>query len=382
MVLTNADLIDLTALRHHLHTHPEVSGEESWTAAHITTALAALAPSRLVTGLGGHGVAAVFDSGLPGPRVMFRCELDALPITELTQVPYRSTRDGFGHLCGHDGHMAIMMGLARVLSRKGPAKRQEVLLFQPGEEDRSGARAVQADPAFDALRPDWAFALHNMPGLPLGFVGLSDGPANCASQGLRVQFTGHTSHASTPDLAASPALAVAGLIQQAMQAGPGGDLGPGFRLVTVTHARMGEPAFGITPGAAEVWLTLRCLQDADMAALQDSVTQIATELAQAHGLTVAFSQHDVFAACTNHPQAHARFVVALDALGMAHDPSIAPMRGSEDFGVFGATAKSAMILLGAGVSASPLHNPDYDFPDDLIAPGVRIFDRVLRDLLG
>jgi amidohydrolase len=382
MVLSNADLVELVAFRRHLHQHPELSGQEDWTAAEVAAALRLTGPTRLVTGLGGHGVVAVFDGAEPGPCVMFRCELDALPIEDCAAVAHRSGIAGKGHLCGHDGHMAILLGLARRLGRQPPRRGRVILLFQPAEEDGSGARAVLADPAFDALRPDWAFALHNMPGLPLGFVGLSEGPANCASRGVKVVFEGHTSHAATPELAATPARAVAQLVPAALNLGPGGVLDDGFRLVTVTHLRMGEPAFGITPGEAEVWLTLRCLHDAPMAALVAEVQGLAMGFAQAEGLRVRFCEHDVFAACANHPQAAACFRRALEGLGMGHDPTTPPMRASEDFGVFGAVAKSAMILLGAGEGAPPLHNPDYDFPDDLIAPGLRIFERVLRDLLG
>ena len=133
---------DLIALRHALHRQPELSGAEAGTAALITDALRGTAPDRLVTGLGGHGVAAVYDSGQPGPTVMFRAELDALPIPDASGVAHASQRPGLGHLCGHDGHMAILMGLAGTR----PARGRMVLLFQPAEETGAGARAVLADP--------------------------------------------------------------------------------------------------------------------------------------------------------------------------------------------------------------------------------------------
>lgn len=382
-MLSNADLVDLTAFRRRLHQHPEVSGQEAWTAAQVAEALQPLAPTRILTGLGGHGVAAVWEMAEPGETLLFRSELDALPIEELSDIPHRSAIQGKGHQCGHDGHTAILMGLARLISRRPPARGRVVLMFQPAEEDGSGAAAVLADPGFAAIRPDLAFSLHNMPGLPFGHVSIAEGPANCASEGLRVVFSGKTAHASAPHTGISPALAVAGLIHAAMALGPGGDaVVPGFRLVTVTHARMGEPAFGITPGAAEVWLTLRCLLDDDMAALRDGVTGLARDLAREHGLGVSFSHHDRFAACTNAPQTTTAFARALDALGIAHDTRGLPMRASEDFGLFGQFCPSAMILLGAGVAHPALHNPDYDFPDDLIPLGARIFERVLRDHLG
>lgn len=384
-MLTDLDLAELTAFRHHLHRHPEVSGEEEWTAAEVVRALQPLAPDAIMTGLGGHGVAAIFEGSAPGPTVMLRSELDALPIAEESGADWASTLPGKGHQCGHDGHTTILMGLARLLSRRRPARGRAVLLFQPAEEDGSGAAAVIADPRFAAIRPDWAFSLHNMPGYPLGAVALAAGPANCASRGLRVTLAGHTSHAATPHLALSPAVSLARLIPQVMAAGPGGaDLAPGFRLVTVTHARMGEPAFGITPGEAELWLTLRTLEDGDMAALREEVTGLVAAECKATGLRASFSEHDVFHACTNDAEAVARLLAATQSAGIPLAPSQGPMRASEDFGLFGsrAGAKAAMFLLGAGESCPPLHNPDYDFPDALLAPGALVFAGTLRDLLG
>lgn len=381
-MLTNADIVELTEFRHRLHRHPELSGQEEWTAAQVVQALAPLGPSRIIKGLGGHGVAALWEAAEAGPTVMFRAELDALPIEELSQAAHRSTRPGKAHLCGHDGHSTILTGLARLISRQPPARGRVVLLFQPAEEDGSGAAAVLSDPRFAEIRPDWAFALHNMPGLPLGHAVIAPGPANCASEGLRIVFHGRTAHASMPETGISPAPALAALIPAALAAGTGGAVVPGFRLVSICHARMGEPAFGITPGEGELWLTLRTLMDDDMAALRDEVMGMARDLAQQHGLTVAFTHHDRFAACTNHADATQIILRSLDALGITNLDHGLPMRASEDFGLFGRQARSAMLLLGAGETRPALHNPDYDFPDDLIPQGVEIFDRILRDMLG
>jgi amidohydrolase len=382
MMLTNADVVELTEFRHRLHRHPEISGEEEWTAAQVVQALKPLRPNCIVTGLGGHGVAAVWNAPEVGPTVMFRSELDALPIEDLSQAAHHSTIAGKGHLCGHDGHTTILTGLARLIARRPPARGRVVLMFQPAEEDGSGAAAVLADPRFAKIRPDWAFALHNMPGVPMGHAVIAPGPANCASEGLRVVFRGRTAHASMPETGVSPAPALAALMPAVLAAGPGGAVVPGFRLVSICHARMGEPAFGITPGEGELWLTLRTLLDGDMAALRDEVIGLARHLAEQHGLAVEFTHHDRFAACTNNADASQAIIRSLDALVISHDDRGLPMRASEDFGLFGAQARSAMFLLGAGETGPALHNSDYDFPDDLIPHGVAIFDRIRQDLLG
>ncbi|MDP3379657.1 MAG: M20/M25/M40 family metallo-hydrolase, partial [Brevundimonas sp.] len=193
-MLTNRDIAELTDWRRELHRFPEVSRDEAGTAARVVAALGALGPDQVLTGLGGHGVAAVFTGRDPGPTVLFRAELDALPIEELSDAPHRSTIPGKGHLCGHEGHMTLLMGLGRLLARNRPARGRVVLLFQPAEEDGSGAAAVVADPAFAAIKPDWAFAIHNLPGLPLGHGALSAGVVNCASLGLKTTLTGKTAH--------------------------------------------------------------------------------------------------------------------------------------------------------------------------------------------
>lgn len=174
-MLTNTDITELTEFRRLLHRFPEVSRDESATAQRILDALAPLRPTQVLSGLGGHGVAAVFDSGLAGPTVLFRAELDALPIHEISDAPWRSTVAGKGHLCGHDGHMVMLLALGRLISRKPVAQGRVVLMFQPAEEDGSGARAVIADPAFAEIAPDWAFAIHNEPGRPFGFVATRGG---------------------------------------------------------------------------------------------------------------------------------------------------------------------------------------------------------------
>lgn len=372
---------DLVALRRRLHRQPEVSGEEAVTAAVILDFIRPSRPDQILTGLGGHGLALVYEGPLPGPTVMIRAELDALPIQETGQPAWRSEIAGKGHLCGHDGHMAILAGLALNLGQRRPAKGRAVLLFQPAEEDGSGAAAVMADPRFATIRPDHAFSLHNLPGLPLGVAVLEQGPANCASVGMRLRFSGRTSHAAEPDKAISPARALARLVPALSGLGKGGDLGPEFRLVTLTHLRMGEPAFGITPGAGELWATLRCLTDDRMAALKAEALDLAKAAAAEDGLGLEVSWHDDFAASHNHPEATRLLRAALAAEGVARIPG-APMRASEDFGRFSSVAQSAMFWFGAGEDHPPLHAPDYDFPEALIAPGIRVFRRAIDMVLA
>ena len=381
--LDTADLERLIVFRRQRHRHPELSGGEQDTASAVVALLTATDPDEIVTGLGGHGVAVVYRGAHDGPTLLLRAELDALPITELTDVPHRSVNAGVGHHCGHDGHMAILAGVGIALGRRRPARGRVVLLFQPAEENAAGAAAVLADPAFAPLRPDLAFALHNLSSLPLGQVVLDEGLVNCASRGLRVILDGETTHASAPQNGVSPAAAVATLLDTLPALGRGGDLDEQYRLVTVTHAVLGEEALGVAPGHAEVWATLRTMTDDGMQALRADAERLARAAADRDGLTVAFDEHDVFHHCENHPDAVAVLRRAFDQEGIAHTTGVRE-RGSEDFGLFRSVAPSAMFFLGSGRGAeSPqLHNPDFDFPDELIDVGTRAFIRAVREMLG
>lgn len=371
----------LTQLRHDLHRIPEVSGKEERTAAFIADLMQASEPDMLLTSLGGYGVAAVFDSGTPGPSVMIRCELDGLPIHEISDLPYRSQIDGRGHLCGHDGHMVMVAGLAEWLAERPLQRGRVVLMFQPAEETGKGAAAVIGDPRFAQIRPDYAFSLHNLPGLAEGAVALCAGPANCASRGMRIRLTGRTSHAAAPQDGVSPAGAISALLPALAGLSQGEALNADFALVTLTHCRMGEATFGISPGAGEIWATLRTVTNDRMRDLMARAEALVAEHATQDGLAFDISYDDEFDACTNHPEAVALLNAACQDQGRAVEIREEPQRWSEDFGQFSRHAKCAMFWLGSGEAQAQLHNPDFDFPDAVIPVGTGIFKAAITDLL-
>ena len=384
MFLIDRELEALTAFRRDLHRRPEVSGEERETAETIVAALTETRPDAVLTGLGGHGVAAIYEGREPGPTVMVRAELDGLPIEEISQISHRSEINGKGHLCGHDGHMTILMALAKGFSQKRPAKGRAILMFQPAEENGAGAAAVLADPKFTAIKPDLVFSLHNFPGIGFGHAALRSGPVNCASRGMRISLSGKTAHASTPEDGIAPTFAVAALLSGLTALGNNGSLDDTYTLVTVTHARLGEAAFGISPGYAEIWATLRTLTDERMADLVARAEALVARETEAAGLKVTIGYEDVFHQCSNAEATVTALERAMDEEGVSHDKGegVLPMKGSEDFGLFGRVAPAAMFFLGAGENHARLHNPDYDFPDDLIGIGARVFMRAIRNELG
>ena len=367
-------------LRHTLHKYPELSGKESNTAKRIVDFFRPLNPDAIFEDLGDNGVAVVFTGHESGPTVMLRCELDAVPVQELSHTEYCSTIDGVAHQCGHDGHMAIVAAVGLDLAAKRTQRGKVVLLFQPAEENGMGAKAVLQDPRFGEIKPDVAFALHNLPGYPLGQVLVRSGTFNCASRGLTVKLSGTTAHAAQPETGQSPAPAMCECIQHLSALPPETVPTDETAFATVVGAQLGKKAFGTAPGEAEIWATLRSETDETMAKLTQYVEQVVHDAATQHGLSVTIAYQDVFPATVNGEQAVKRIQ---EVIGDA--PLIIPkkpLRWSEDFGRITAICEGALFAIGAGTDRPNLHNPDYDFPNALIPPAKEIFLRLVDSYLN
>ena len=381
-MLTNHDLVQLTKFRRELHQYPELSGKEIKTAQKILYALKDMKPSKIIDKMGGHGLAAIFDSQEKGPTLLFRAELDALPIQEKNNLSWISKLPGVSHTCGHDGHMTMLLALGRVISRNPIKCGKVVLMFQPSEENGQGARAGVSDPRYEQIKPDLAIAIHIEPGRPFGYVSTRPGLMNCASLGLKITLHGKTAHAADPDDGISPSHAVAEFIQKISKFNHGDELNNNFRLTTVTHVQIGEQSFGISPGDASIFVTLRTSNDDSLSQLDKDVRGLVSNISKQFKLTFDFEIFDHFAASINDKEAHDIAVNAMKSLNINYGSIGVPMRASEDFGIFGKQSKAAMLCLGPGENFAALHNPDYDFNDDLIPIGTSIFERITRDLLG
>jgi amidohydrolase len=365
-------------LRRELHRQPELSGDEAQTARRIVEFFEPLEPDRVITGLGGHGVAFVFAGAEPGPTVLLRCELDALPIQESNRFPHRSTVDGVSHKCGHDGHMAILGEVGAALSTNRPRRGRAVLLYQPAEENGRGAAAVIDDPQFSEIRPDFAFALHNLPGYPLGELVIRSGTFCCASRGMIVDLRGQAAHAAQPDEGASPAKAMCRLIEELGRLGSGDEREIAF--ATIVGARLGSgEVFGTAPGEARVLVTLRSETDPTMQKLVARAEDLVAQVTAEDGLRYDIVYVDTFPATTN--AAAEVEAVCRAAAGSSIRRVERPFPWSEDFGRFLSVARGALFGLGAGENAHGLHSLEYDFPEELIPLGREMLTGILKEYL-
>jgi len=370
----------LLKLRKLLHRFPELSGREENTARTIVSFLESRRPDELVSGIGGHGVAAVYNGSENGANVLIRCELDALPIHESSTMQYCSETEGVSHKCGHDGHMTIVSGLAERFYSRRPDRGSVILLFQPAEETGQGARRVLDDDKFNRLSPDFVLALHNLPGFELGRVITKKGVFASASIGLSIKLKGKTSHAGEPEKGNSPAPAVAQLIQVLSSV-------PQFHTalhesakITIIHAGVGEIAFGTSPGEGVVMATLRAYSQDVIDRLIEKAAKIAAHVADLFGLEMTIDTVEPFPATINDPEIVDLIERSARSIGNSFLRQEFPFPWSEDFGHFTGSYRGALFGIGAGINHPALHHPDYDFPDELIEPGISFFETLIHQI--
>ena len=372
----------LADIRHTLHTIPEPSGSEQQTADYIAQKLRDTQPDALFTNIGGHGIIAVYESGTPGPCIGIRAELDALPITEQNTLPYGSTHEGYAHSCGHDGHMTIILGLAYWLQKeKTKLSGKVILIFQPAEENASGAKLVVSDNSFCTLSLDYIFSLHNVPGYPVGTILIKQGVFAQASKGLIVSLHGKSSHAAHPSQGINPVLAMTDGIQQLIQIPESLSSRDQSNLVTIIHARLGKIAFGTSPGEATIMATFRSSQDEHLQRMSESAESLIATIAHQHGLTYSIEWVDHFPAVSNDDRCVEIIKSAAQQLEYDIHQLSHPFLWSEDFSYFTQHIKGAMFGIGSGENHPHLHNPNYDFPDEIINPTVQLYQHIILTIL-
>jgi amidohydrolase len=370
----------LLLLRKELHKNPEVSGKELETAKRIVAFLKNHAPDEIITEIGGAGVIAIYQGKQEGKTVLFRCELDALPIEEINTFEHRSLTNGVSHKCGHDGHMSILCGLATELSQNRPDTGRVLLLFQPAEEDGSGARKVFCDKKFASMQPDYVFALHNLPGFSKNQIVVKNGTFTCAVNSIIIKLKGVTAHAGEPEKGINPALAISSIIKE-FDAIIQSDISKkDYCLITPVYIEMGKKSYGVSAGAGEVHFTVRSDSNSQMKKLEADLEKLAKSIAKEYQLECNIIWTEGFQANENNKEAtdNVRNAAKINNFQLLEKET--PFTWGEDFGLFTQQYPGAMFGLGSGINTPALHNPDYDFPDEIISTGISVFHQIIKKI--
>jgi len=372
----------IKAFRKELHQHPELSGEEIETAQRVKKFLAKYPPAKVIEGIGGHGLAAIYSFGGDGPVIMIRCELDALPIEESNLFKHGSTVTGVSHKCGHDGHMAMVAGLIFWIKEQTFGHGKIILLFQPAEETGKGARAVIEDLKFKELKPDYVFALHNIPGEPLNTIIRLQNNFSSTVQSLGILLKGKESHASEPENGINPALAISKIISQFDLFNVLEPEKTNFAMLTPVHIKMGQIAYGISAGSGELHYTIRTRDEGEMEKLKSVINKFLIQVCSQANLKFETGWFDYFPASVNDPFCNELILKAAETNHFNIKEKPFPYKFGEDFGWFSKKYKSAMFGLGSGENSPALHNPDYDFPEEIIPAGMAMFTSIIEQILG
>ncbi len=376
---------ELTAWRRHLHAHPELAFEEHATSAFVVDRLRAFGVDEVHNDLAPTGVVALIR-GRPGARrVGLRCDIDALPLTEQTGVPYASTVPGKMHACGHDGHTAMLLGAARYLAETRNFAGEVVLIFQPAEEGFGGGRVMVEEGLFERFPVDAVFGLHNWPGAAIGSFAICKGPIMAATDTFSVTIRGHGGHAALPHTTADPVLAAAAAVQ-AVQAIVARNVAPKeAAVVSVTRLAGGE-AYNVIPEAVEFGGTVRSYTPETRKLCQERFEAICTGIAQAHGCSAEVAYRRGYPPTVNSDR-ETDFAadIAAEVVGEARiNRHATPSMGGEDFAYMLEKKPGAYILMGNGPGdrGRVLHSPHYDFNDEALPVGVSYWVRLAERFLG
>lgn len=369
---------DILNLRKHLHQNPELSGFEFETAKTIAAFLTQYNPDELLENLGnGTGIIAVYNPEKEVKQtIMFRCELDALPIQEINDFDHQSITEKVSHKCGHDGHMTVMCSLAKKISTQKMKHTKVILLFQPSEENGEGAVAIYNDERFKKLNPDKVFALHNLPGFDHHDIVVKNNTFTCAVNSIIIKLHGKTAHAGEPENGDNPALAIAEIINEfnkKIQPDPNKEK---FSVLTPIFLTMGTEDYGISAGYGEVHYTFRRAANSEMKELEEELETIARTAAAKYNLKPEISWTQRFSANENDPETVDIVRQAAKNANFNLIERDVPFQWGEDFGIFTEHYKGAMFGLGSGKNTPNLHNPDYDWPDEITETGAEIFYKI------
>lgn len=372
-------------LRRRIHAHPELAFEETVTSDLVAECLTAWG-YEVHRGLGGTGVVGVLRSGHGTRSVGLRADMDALPLTEHTGLPYASVNAGKMHACGHDGHTAMLLCAARHLAQTRAFSGTLNLIFQPAEEGFGGAKAMMDDGLFDRFPCDAVFALHNMPGIAAGDMAFCVGPMAASSDNVTITLRGVGGHGAFPHRAHDP-MPAAGAIMVALQTIVGRDVDPlDAAVISVGSVHAGE-AFNIIPETVEMRLSVRTLDATVRQRVEQRIRALVAGQAESFGLHAEIRYERGYPVLVNEQQTTEFAIgIARDLLGEAHvEAQSRPVMGSEDFAYMLEQVPGCYAYIGNGIGSRGgcmVHNPEYDFNDDILAIGASFWVRLVQAWLA
>ncbi len=372
---------ELTALRRDLHAHPEIGFEEHDTAQRVVESLKVCGVDEIHTGIGKTGVVAVVHgrTRASGRMMGLRADMDALPMTEQNELAWKSTRPGLMHGCGHDGHIAMLVGAARYLAETRRFDGTAVLIFQPGEEGFAGAKAMIEDGLFERFPVQSVYGLHNWPQMKPGTVGVNPGPMMAAADRITIEVTGKGGHGAHPYQTVDPVLVSAHIITALQSIVSRNVRAMDSAVISVCALQAGDPgAFSVIPGRATLVGTVRSFSPEVQNLLEQRIQAVCSGVALGLGASAHVHYERVYPATINSA-AEARFAadVASKLLGHEHvDRAMEPSMGAEDFSFMLQVKPGAYLRLGQGLDSGTggcyLHNSRYDFNDDILPLGAAL----------
>ncbi|MFM7507796.1 MAG: M20 aminoacylase family protein [Rubrivivax sp.] len=386
-----ADAAEIAHIRRDIHAHPELCFQEERTADVIAKALTDWG-IPIHRGLSKTGVVGIVKAGTSPRAVGLRADIDALPMTEHNRFAHASRHPGKMHACGHDGHTAMLLAAAKHLSRHRNFDGTVYLLFQPAEEGGGGAREMIKDGLFEKFPMEAVFGAHNWPGMPVGMVGLNPGAMMASSNGFRAVIRGKGSHAALPHLGVDPVLVACQMVMawQTILTRNKKPIDPGVISATMIHT--GE-AINVVPDSAEIRGTVRTFSIEVLDLIETRMREIATGLAATFGATCDFEFTRVYPPTVNHA-AETEFVrrTLAQVVGEANVVPFEPTMGAEDFSFFLQEKPGCYFTFGNGdgthregghgLGPCMLHNPSYDFNDELIPVGASCWVRLAEAWLA
>ncbi len=381
------DLFEYTrGLRRDFHRHPEIGFQEVRTAGIVARELNTLG-LEVITGVGKTGVVAVLEGKQPGPTALLRFDMDALPIQEETGAAYASINPGLMHACGHDGHTAIGLTVARILqSHRDELAGTVKFIFQPAEEGLGGAEAMIADGILKDPKPDISLALHLWNEKPLGWIGAASGPVMAAAEIFSIRVIGKGGHGAVPQLAIDPVLAAAQIIT-AVQSIVSRNVSPlQSAVISITTMRSGE-AFNVIPPEVELQGTIRTFDPEVRLRILERFTQVATGVGEALGCQVEVNVKSITSAVSNNSELAMRFQKTIAQL-LPETKLVTDYRtmGSEDMAFIMQEVPGCFFFIGSanpekGLDAAH-HHPRFDFDERALSQGAALMAAIASEYLS